>query len=75
MYLTWNYYVLDCIIRVVGKRKSDLSNKIENARKQGFTSIFEKEKASSLGFENSVEWYEFLSSGYETKEEWESENF
>lgn len=56
------------------KRKSDLSNKIENARKQGFTSIFEKEKASSLGFEDSEKWYEFLSSGHESKEEWESEN-
>lgn len=55
------------------KRKSDLSEKIRNARKQGFTSIFEKEKASSLGFEDSEEWYDFLSSGYETKEEWESE--
>ncbi len=56
------------------KRKSDLSNKIENARKQGFTSIFEKEKASSLGFEDSEKWYEFLSSGHESKEEWETEN-
>ena len=54
------------------KRKSDLSNKIENARRQGFTSILEKEKASSLGFEDSETWYKFLSSGYETKEEWES---
>ena len=53
------------------KRKSDLSDKIENARKQGFTSIYEKEKASSLGFEDSESWYEFLSSGCETKEEWE----
>ncbi|MHA1953237.1 MAG: hypothetical protein ACW96U_04760, partial [Candidatus Heimdallarchaeaceae archaeon] len=55
------------------KRKSDLSDKIRNARKQGFTSIFEKEKASSLGFEDSEKWYEFLSSGCETKEEWELE--
>ena len=55
------------------KRKSDLSNKIEDARKQGFMSIFEKEKANSLGFEDSETWYEFLSSGHETKEEWESE--
>ena len=57
------------------KRKSDLSYKIENARKQGFSSIFEKEKANSLGFEDSEEWYEFLSSGYETKEEWKSEKY
>jgi len=54
------------------KRKSDLSDKIENVRKQGFTSIFEKEKASTLGFEDSESWYDFLSSGYETKEEWET---
>jgi hypothetical protein len=54
------------------KRKSDLSDKIEDARKQGFTSIIEKEKASSLGFKDSEKWYEFLSSSYETKEEWES---
>lgn len=54
------------------KRKSDLSSKIEDARKQGFTSVFEKEKANSLGFEDSELWYDFLSSGYETKEEWDT---
>jgi len=54
------------------KRKADLSDKIEKARKEGYTSIFEKEKASSLGFEDSESWYEFVTSGYETKEEWES---
>ena len=69
--VTINVFYLKLLER---KRKSDLSNKIENVRKQGFTSIFEKEKASSLGFEDSEKWYEFLSSGYETKEEWESEN-
>jgi hypothetical protein len=61
------------LILLERKRKLDLSNRIRNARKQGFSSIFEKEKASSLGFEDSEEWYKFLSSGYETKEEWESE--
>lgn len=54
------------------KRKSDLSKKIENSRKEGYTSIFEKEKAISLGFDDSESWYEFVSSSYETKEEWES---
>lgn len=70
--VTINVFYLKILER---KRKSNLSNKIRNARKQGFTSIFEKEKASSLGFEDSEKWYEFLSSGHETKEEWESENF
>jgi len=55
------------------RRKSDLSDKIRKARKQGFSSIFEQERARSLGFEDSKKWYKFLSSGYETKEEWESE--
>ena len=54
------------------KRKSDLSRKIENSRKEGYSSIFEKEKAISLGFDDSESWHEFVSSGYETKEEWES---
>ncbi len=67
--VTVNVYYLKILER---KRKSDLSDKIENARKQGFTSVFEKEKAKSQGFENSESWYDFLSSGYETKEEWES---
>ncbi len=53
------------------KRKSDLSKKIENSRKEGYSSIFEKEMASSLGFEDSESWHGFVSSGYETKEEWE----
>jgi len=53
------------------KRKSDLSKKIEKSREEGYSSIFEKEKASSLGFDDSESWYEFVSSGYETKEEWE----
>ncbi len=54
------------------KRKSDLSKKIENSRKEGYSSIFEKEKASSLGFEDSESWHEFVTSGFETKEEWET---
>jgi hypothetical protein len=54
------------------KRKSDLSKRIEDSRKEGYSSIFEKEKAISLGFEDSESWHEFVYSGYETKEEWES---
>lgn len=60
------------LILLERKRKSDLSKRIEDSRKEGYSSIFEMEKAISLGFEDSESWHEFVLSGFETKEEWES---